>query len=45
MHILLTSVISVDLPDRVIDRATEAAERERARALWHEMGEILFRPR
>ena len=33
-----------DLPDRVIDRATEAADRERARELWNKMGDILFRP-
>ena len=32
------------LPDRVIDRATEEADRERARALWHDIGQILFRP-
>ena len=31
------------LPDRVIHRATEAADRARARALWNKMGDILFR--
>ena len=32
-----------DLPDRVIDRATEAADRERAHELWNKIGNILFR--
>ena len=33
------------LPDLVIDRATEAAaDRERRRALWNKMGDLLFGP-